>query len=129
MKLNYRNIPALLPKRYTKIIKKSIFKYHLRDFLLVSLILIALFQLQILVLLNGEYKKDQIEYQSKIDNFRYWQEVSEQFPNIPDILYNASLSAFNAGNKTQALEYVEKALIIDPLFERASNLKKEIIKS
>ncbi len=129
MKFNYRNISALLPKRYTKIIKKSIFKYHLRDFLLVSLILIALFQLQILVLLNGEYKKDQIEYQSKIDNFRYWQEVSEQFPNIPDILYNASLSAFNAGNKTQALEYVEKALIIDPLFERASNLKKEIIKS
>lgn len=50
-----------------------------------------------------------------------------QYPNIPDILYNASLSAFNIGQKQQAIEYIEKAIEIDPLFNKAYQLRKEIL--
>ena len=85
--------------------------------------------LQILVNLNSRYELSKIEYQKKIDEYKYWNGVVSQFPNIPDILFNASLSALNAGKKEEALRNIEKALQIDPLFKKALELKREIVES
>jgi Tfp pilus assembly protein PilF len=66
-------------------------------------------------------KKD---YEVNIKQFRYWSGVASQFPNIPDILYNASVSSLNVGKTSEAKLYIDKALQIDPLFKQARELKK-----
>lgn len=128
MKFNSRSIPALFPKKYNKYIKVKYLAYYLRNFLLIVFIILALFQLQVLVFLTNGYGEALAIHESKTKKYEYWKSVINQFPNIPDVLYNASLSAFNAGQKLDALDYVEKALRIDPLFEDAVKLKNEILR-
>ncbi len=128
MKINSRIITAIFPKKYKKYIKASSLAYHLRNFLLAVLILFALFQLQLLVILTNGYGNALAIHENKAKKYEYWKSVISQFPNVPDILYNTSLSAFNAGYKLEALDYVEKALRIDPLFEDAVKLKNEMLK-
>lgn len=122
----YRKFTALFPKKYKKVLRPKIFASYLRDFFIVSFVLMSLFQLQVLVFLNGIYKNNVLRYESYVKEYTYWESVSGQFPNIPDILYNTSLSAFNAGHKSEAIKYIERALLIDPLFEKATALRKEI---
>ncbi len=93
------------------------------------MIILALFQLQVLVFLTNGYNKTLAVHENKTKKYEYWKSVISQFPNVPDILYNASLSAFNARQKIDALDYIEKALRIDPLFEDAFKLKNEILRS
>jgi tetratricopeptide (TPR) repeat protein len=65
--------------------------------------------------------------QEKMQEYSYWSGVATQFPNIPDILYNAALSSYNAGRRNEALKNLEKALLIDPLFKKAKILQSEIL--
>lgn len=82
--------------------------------------------LQILVALNNRYDKVRNIYAHKSSEYQYWSSVASQYPNIPDILYNASVSAFNFGKKTEANEYLIRAIKIDPLFKKAQIFQKEI---
>ena len=59
-------------------------------------------------------------------NYLYWTSLAEQYPNEPDILFNAGKSAYEYGKKGEAFEFIKKSLQIDPLFEKALNLKQEI---
>jgi tetratricopeptide (TPR) repeat protein len=85
-------------------------------------------QLQILVFLSNNYNNAKTEYSNRVSQYKYWSGVAGQFPNIPDILYNASLFAFQAGRKIEAINYIERAIKIDPLFKDAYRLKEEILK-
>jgi tetratricopeptide (TPR) repeat protein len=53
--------------------------------------------------------------------------VVTQFPNIPDVLYDAALSAYNTGRVDEALHYLNKAIQLDPLFKKAQEFRKEIM--
>lgn len=83
--------------------------------------------LQFLVYLNQKSIAAEKEYDAKMKEFSYWSSVASQFPNIPDILFNASLSAFETGNTSEALHLIDKALNIDPVFKKAQDLRDEII--
>lgn len=128
--VNYlRKITAQLPKGYRKYVTNRYLALYLRNFLLLFFLLTAGILLQILVNLNARYELVKKDHAKKIYEYRYWSGVVTQFPNIPDILYNASLSAYNAGMKNEALKNIEKALKIDPLFQKALRLRSEIIES
>ncbi len=53
----------------------------------------------------------------------YWSSVASQYPNIPDILFNAAVSAMTMGRNDVALAYLNKSIQIDPLFTKAITLR------
>lgn len=113
----FRKITALLPKGI---------ETHLRSFLFLFFVILAGAILQILVTLNGKYLEYRKNYAQKIEEYEFWSSVVRQYPNIPDVLFNASISAYNAGKKSESDEYIKKALRIDPLFKKAELFQKEI---
>lgn len=92
----------------------------------VFLVILVGILLQLLVILNSVYVEKRGEYAQRKEEYLYWVGVASQFPNIPDVLYNAALSAFLVGNRDDARHYIEKAIKIDPLFEKAYQLREEI---
>lgn len=76
--------------------------------------------------LNGEYKKVRELYSQRSTEYKYWTSVASQYPNIPDILYNASISSYNFGKLPEAKNYLERALKIDPVFKKAQEFEREL---
>lgn len=128
MRNYYRRIVALFPKKQYKLFKKSQVAFHLRNLLLVVFILTVLFQIQVLVFLSKNYQSILREKESRLKEYSYWEDIAGQFPNIPDILYNAALSSANIGRYDDAINYLDKALKLDPLFEDAIQLQKKLVK-
>lgn len=128
MNLFFRKITALFPSEFLGNIKNRHVAANLRALLFFILVICAGILLQILVYLNQKVVLAKKEYEYNIKQFRYWNEVVLQFPNIPDILFNASVSALNVGKKSEALQYLDRAIQIDPLFREARELRKLIEK-
>ena len=126
MVFNFRTITALLPKGLRKLLSNKYLAIHIRGYFFLFFVLLALVLLQLLVFLNARHQLARDNYAQKTKEYKYWTGVVSQFPNIPDILYNASLSAFNVGEDIEAKLYLSRALKIDPLFEKAIELRKEI---
>ncbi len=76
--------------------------------------------------MNTRYEMTKEIAHERAAEYEYWSGVATQFPNIPDVLYNAALSSYNAGKKNEAIKNLEKALLIDPLFKKAKVLQNEI---
>ena len=120
MKSYFRRITDLLPKN-------GQVAYRLSSFFFLLFIILAGILLQTLVFLSGKTLSAREQYESRAKDFQYWSSVAAQYPTIPDVLYNASLSALNDNKKKEAVEYIDKALQIDPLFKKATELKNEIV--
>ncbi len=127
MKLNLRTFTAQLPKGVVKRLNNKYFAEHLRSFLFVVLLILAGILLQLLVFLNKKYSQAKVNYQKTLKNYTYWSSVASQYPNIPDILYNAGVSAIAMGREDVALGYLNKAIQIDPLFAKAIELRDSLI--
>ena len=126
MKQYIRTITALLPKGVKKYINSKYLVFYVRDFLFLLLLILVWIQLQLLVTLSKRSETAKHQYGAKMKNQHYWISVASQFPNVPDILYNAALSSFEFGKPNEALEYVNKSLQLDPLFKKALVLRNEI---
>lgn len=91
---------------------------------LLSTLVVMLFSLFILQnMLSTNYNSQK----AKQDRFNFWIEKVEEYPNSPDVLYNASVSALEVNRDETALKLVNKAVILDPEFIEAINLQQEII--
>lgn len=119
MKINIRIITAHLPKGQIA--------YRLSSFFFLLFLILAGILLQTLVFLNNKTLTARNQFELKTKDYMYWSSVALQYPAIPDVLYNAALSALNDNKKKEALEFVEKALQLDPLFKKAMELKNEIV--
>lgn len=122
----FRKITALLPNEFFGHITNKHVAIQLRALLFFILVICAGILLQILVFLDQKLIYAKKEYEGNAKQFRYWSGVALQFPNIPDILYNASVSALNVGKISEAARYLDKALQIDPLFKDARELRKSV---
>lgn len=116
--------------KYSKGAHKYVYNRQLavnvRNFLVVFLIILIGVLLQTLVFVNGRYNQVRAEFYDRQEEYRYWTNVVQQYPTVPDVLYNASLSALRVGDKDEALGFIKKAINIDPLFEKAYLLQNEI---
>lgn len=101
--------------------------HNLRNLLFFVLVCVAGILLQLLVFLNNKVRVSQKDFEVKHANFVYWSRVVTQYPNIPDILYDAALSAYNIGKIGEATNYLNRAIELDPLFKKAQDLKREIV--
>ncbi len=122
-----RRISGLSPQIKGNIINRQVAS-QLRALLFIALVICAGVLLQILVFLDQKALHAKREYEANLRQFHYWSGVASQFPNIPDILYNASVSALNVGKTTDALHYIDQAIQIDPLFKDARELKHLIVR-
>lgn len=120
MRNYFRRITDLLPN-------SGQIAYRLSSFFFLLFLILAGILLQTLVFLNGKTLSAREQYESRARDYQYWSSVAAQYPKIPDVLYNASLSALNDNKKKEAEEYIDKALQLDPLFRKATELKNEII--
>lgn len=124
----FRRITALFPKKVLGYVTNRHVATHLRALLFIILVIGAGILLQILVYLNRKAINAKKEYAENAKQFQYWSGVALQYPNIPDILYNASVSALNVGKTPEAMRFLNKALQIDPLFNDALELRKSVEK-
>lgn len=122
-----RKITALFPKSVAKYVINRHVAGRLRALLFLVLVICAGVLLQLLVYLDQKVADTKREFDANMREFHYWNTVAAQFPNVPDILYNASISSLNIGNGPQALYFLEKAVRLDPLFEKAQELKKRVV--
>lgn len=132
-KKNSRIITTLLPLIKIKnailapFTHQSIRKYLLRYgfiFLLAQSVILILAISQIYAVAMSNISKEV----SKKVAYRQWISIAKEYPHSPDILYNAAVASVKLGQKKEALNYLEKALEIDPSFQDAINLKRKIEK-
>lgn len=126
----YRKIAALLPKDLLKkgkrVFSKGFF-HSLAQFLFLVLLFQVLLLIVMLFLLRNEYKEKRREFAVRQEEQIYWIRVAGQYPNAPDVLYNAALSSKNVGREREAIFYLDKAIKLDPLFMEARLLRKSIV--
>ena len=118
MKIIPRKITVLLPKRYLAV--------YIRDFSFLVLVIVMCVLLTMLVALEKRLQFENHKNEASMKEYKYWKSVSEQFPNVPDILYNASLGAIKVGKNKEAFGYASKAIQLDPLFKKAIELRDQL---
>lgn len=131
MKKYYRRIAALLPKgtrkgKKVKLFNKVYFVFYLKDFLFLVLAVQAFVLIIALFMLNQLYEQKKQKFDQREQKYIYWSKVSGEYPNAPDVLFNAAKSSYEFGETDKALSYIDKALKIDPLFIQGQKLQTEI---
>ncbi len=133
----YRKITVSLPqsfskrfKKFNKIVDSALSRDNLRqhgfNFLLLFLVLLSIFSLISAILLYYSYGELRKNYREAVNNLDYWEKVVMDYPAFPDGYYNAAIFAGTLDQKQKALEYLDKALKLDPDFEDAKELRKLI---
>lgn len=64
--------------------------------------------------------------QKSQDSLSYWEEVLTRHPNSPDAYYNAGKYALELGDRAGAATFLERAITLDPSFEKAKILAQQI---
>lgn len=123
----HRKITAVLPKGLFSPKNRWVIALHLRDLALIILIIIAGIILQTLVLLYINLVSLESNYDKNRKESIYWESVVLQYPQIPDVLYNAAVSSIKVNNLEKSVIYLDKAIKIDPLFSKAIYLRSKIL--
>lgn len=133
----YRKITVGLPqsfskgyKRLNKVLDPALSQDNLRqhgfNFLLLFLVLLFIFSLISAILLHYSYGELRKNYGETVNKLDYWEKVVMDYPAFPDGYYNAAIFAGILGEKQKALNYLDKALKLDPDFEDAKELEEAI---
>jgi tetratricopeptide (TPR) repeat protein len=118
---NSRVIPASLPAHVSS---------HKKAYLiaLISMESIAVVTLIcVIVFLFLTYTKLQQERVGEEKSLNAWEKLAVRFPNYPQVYFNAALHAQRLGDSQKALEYINKALILNPNLEGAQALRRDIL--
>ena len=123
----YRKITESLPQPLFngKVIKENLkfFSIHYVLLFLAVCFILSLFLAIISYTALVEARELRTETQ---DNFSYWEEVAKKNPNSPDAFFEAGSFALKLGDKKTAIKYLDKALELDPGFEKAKELSQRI---
>jgi len=91
---------------------------------LLSTLIVMLFSIFVLQnVLTNSY----LSQKEKQEKFFFWMEKVGEYPNSPDVLYNAAVSADSINKNETALKLLKKAVELDPLFIEAKDFQEEII--
>ena len=139
-KINSRSLPALLPSDASKITRGyqkyqdwimnriKVIRRIVVYFVLSSLSVSAVVLFFLFVDLLDKYEELRATQVNARIDAEYWKNVAEVQVLSPDVYYQASLAQFKIGESRQALEYINKSIYLDPMFQDAYELKKLIEK-
>lgn len=134
----YRRITELLPlsfklfiknlrKDFSLALKRENINLQFSNFTILFLIMLFIFLL-IYGALSYMNLQEMTEKRSSIkNNLSYWEEIIGKHPNVPDSYYNAAIYAATLSEKQKALEFLDKALYLDPDFEEAKRLERSLL--
>lgn len=114
----YRKITEGLPR----IFESRVFKESLSSYVIVVLLVFAVFLGLVSYLLAVKYKVVQEKREQAILELSKWERVVVLRPNYPDAYFQAAYTAFELKDKEKALMYLQKALLLDPEFKQAEML-------
>ena len=127
----YRKITERFPQALKKGVKKNLkagaIVPHLNNYLtaffgLLSISLLLIFGLYLL-----KYFEAQEARSRAADTLSYWEDVIRTHPNFPDGYYNAGYYSSIMGENQKAVDLLEKAIALDPSFDKAKSLEKAIV--
>ena len=95
-------------------------------FLLTVFSVFAVVMVFVFVELLDQYETMQEQQASIQKVLNYWQRVLKTENSSPDIYLQAAVTAYQLGDRGLAYQYVNKALFLDPNFDRAQDLKHKI---
>ena len=127
----YRRITERFPQTLKKGLKKSVkpgaLIPHLSNYLTAFFGVLSVSLLLILGLYLLKYFAAQEARSRAIDTLSYWEDVIRTHPNFPDGYYNAGYYSSIMGENKRAVELLDKAIALDPSFDKAKLLEKVIV--
>lgn len=113
-----------LPKNYRFITDKFL-SDHLVFFVGIFLIVMATIVVSFDLYKNyNEEKQYAMEKNSVAGNLSYWEKVTSEKPNYRDGYFSLALIYFQLKDFNKSSENLEKAMSLDPNFEKGKELKK-----
>lgn len=124
----YRKITELLPLRFLiwKYLNQPDLRRSYLEFLIFFTLILSIFLSLFVALTYLNYSEVKKEHDMALGSFRYWEQVIETHPNFTDGYYNAALYAGRLGQKEKAVELIDKALVLDPMFSEAIELERQL---
>ncbi|MCL6096909.1 MAG: hypothetical protein M1444_04515 [Patescibacteria group bacterium] len=121
------------PRIYRKIPEKSEILHILRILKKMAIIFVfaalALFILFTAVDLYKNYLQNQqiqAQRQKLIHEINIWKSFSDKYKNYKEVYFQIAVREFQLGDFKAAKEYLQKSLFIDPNYEEALKLQKEL---
>lgn len=82
----------------------------------------------ILIYLSGNYLSLKQKREKELASLYSWENLIRQFPNYPEVYYQAAIHAGNLKDNQKSVEYIEKALLLNPNMDEAKRLREELEK-
>lgn len=116
----YRKITEVFPRLLSSV------KTPLAGLFCLFLFLVALFLVWELKYLWNVYQAVKSQRTYVVQKEKYWEGVIVQHPNFPDAYYQAASYALKLSDSKKAEKLLNEALILDPNFKEAIELKKNL---
>lgn len=131
IKLQFPNIYRTITERFKKIHRKNskVFK-KLKFQTIVTVYLITAFLILVLSLdlLNSLQKQKELNFEKeKIKSeIKLWEELSKKYPGYSETYFQLAVLNYRLGEFKNSRYYADKALYLDPDFEKARNLREKL---
>lgn len=73
-----------------------------------------------------EYRQTSAIYQEEITKLAHWEQVIQERPEYPGAYFQAGIYSLRLKNTQKALDYFQKALLLDPNYTQAEVFAQEI---
>ena len=123
---NPRKKTAGLPQENADIAKLALARQGLAIFIITFLLSLSATLGYLLVQTMKEYQAEQAQKAKVETKFSYWQYVVEHNPKFPPGYYQAAIYALRLGKKEKAIQWLDKAIELDPNFNEAERLLEKI---
>ncbi|OIP57234.1 MAG: hypothetical protein COX79_02675 [Candidatus Levybacteria bacterium CG_4_10_14_0_2_um_filter_36_16] len=116
----YRKITEVFPRLLSSV------KTPLLELLCLFLFLLVLFFVWEINYLWNIYQSVKSQRAYVVQKEKYWEGVITQHPNFPDAYYQAASYVLKLSDSKKAEKFLNKALMLDPNFKEAIELKKSL---
>ncbi len=86
----------------------------------------AVFLFLVVIVLFLSFEQGKGRWLAARDNYLYWNEVAKVQANSPDAYYQAGVYALELGKNQEGYSLLQKAIDLDPEFEKAKQLQKQL---
>lgn len=125
-KLQFPNIYRRIPERREILHILRILKKMAIVFVFAAIFVFILFILADLERNYVQNQQIQKERQKLIHEINIWKSFSDKYKNYKEVYFQIAAREFQLGNFKTAEQYLKKTLFIDPNYEEALKLQKEL---
>ena len=125
-KPQFPRISRIFPETFINLQLLAIFKKMFIAFIFTSVFIFILFTLADLYRNFEKNQKIQLQREGLTSEINIWKSFSQKYPNYKEVYFQMAVREFELGDLLQSGTYLQKALFIDPNYQEALKLKKEL---